>query len=66
MSAWRREGKSMLPSACPGGANAAEVADGAARELAFAGKGNVFCRAGLGAGIGGWSRRLIGNAGVAG
>ena len=37
--------------ACSGGANVAEVADKAARELMFAGEGAMFCLAGLGADI---------------
>ena len=43
--------KTVLLYACSGGANVAEVADRAARELMFAGKGSMFCLAGLGAGI---------------
>ena len=41
----------VLFYACSGGANVAEIADRAARELMFAGKGSMFCLAGLGAGI---------------
>ena len=41
----------MLLYACSGGANVAEMADRAARELMFAGCGTMFCLAGLGAGI---------------
>ena len=41
----------VLFYACSGGANVAEIADRAARELMFAGKGTMFCLAGLGAGI---------------
>ena len=44
-------GKKVLLYACSGGANVAEVSDRAARELMFAGKGQMFCLAGLGAGI---------------
>ena len=43
--------KTVLVYACSGGANVAEVADRAARELMFAGCGSMFCLAGLGAGI---------------
>jgi uncharacterized metal-binding protein len=43
--------KTVLIYACSGGANVAEVADKAARELMFAGQGSMFCLAGLGAGI---------------
>ncbi len=43
--------KTVLLYACSGGANVAEVSDRAARELMFAGKGQMFCLAGLGAGI---------------
>ncbi len=43
--------KEVLVYACSGGANVAEIADRAARELMFAGKGSMFCLAGLGAGI---------------
>lgn len=43
--------KTVLLYACSGGANVAEVADRAARELMFAGEGTMFCLAGLGAGI---------------
>jgi uncharacterized metal-binding protein len=45
--------KTVLFYACSGGANVAEVADKAARELMFAGQGTMFCLAGLGAGIAG-------------
>ena len=46
------EGKAnILFYACSGGANVAEVADRAARELMLSGKGTMFCLAGLGAGI---------------
>lgn len=41
----------VLLYACSGGANVAEVADRACRELMFAGAGTMFCLAGLGAGI---------------
>jgi len=43
--------KTVLIYACSGGANVAEIADKAARELMFAGQGTMFCLAGLGAGI---------------
>ena len=43
--------KTVLLYACSGGANVAEVADRAARELMFSGAGTMFCLAGLGAGI---------------
>ena len=45
------KGKNVLLYACSGGANVAEIADRAARELMFAGRGSMFCLAGLGAGI---------------
>ena len=45
------KGRNVLFYACSGGANVAEVADRAARELMFAGEGAMFCLAGLGAGI---------------
>ena len=45
------EKKNVLLYACSGGANVAEVADRAARELMFAGCGTMFCLAGLGADI---------------
>ena len=41
----------MLLYACSGGANVGEISDKAARELMFAGKGTMFCLAGLGADI---------------
>ena len=44
-------GKRVLFYACSGGANVAEAADRAARELMFQGVGSMFCLAGLGAGI---------------
>jgi uncharacterized metal-binding protein len=44
-------GKSVLFYACSGGANVAEIADRAARELMFEGRGSMFCLAGIGAGI---------------
>ena len=44
-------GKNILFYACSGGANVAEIADKAAREMMFAGEGTMFCLAGLGAGI---------------
>jgi uncharacterized metal-binding protein len=43
--------KNVLLYACSGGANVAEVADRAARQLMFDGCGTMFCLAGLGAGI---------------
>ena len=43
--------KTVLLYACSGGANVAEIADRACRELMFAGAGTMFCLAGLGAGI---------------
>ena len=43
--------KTVLLYACSGGANVAEVADKAARQLMFQGAGSMFCLAGLGAGI---------------
>jgi uncharacterized metal-binding protein len=45
--------RTVLLYACSGGANVAEVADRAVRELMFAGEGTMFCLAGLGAGIDG-------------
>lgn len=43
--------KTVLLYACSGGANAAEIADRAARELMLSGCGSMFCLAGIGAGI---------------
>ena len=43
--------RTVLLYACSGGANVAEVADRAARQLAAEGRGTMFCLAGLGAGI---------------
>lgn len=43
--------KTILFYACSGGANVAEVADRAARQLMDEGLGIMFCLAGLGAGI---------------
>lgn len=43
--------RTVLLYACSGGANVAEIADRAARELMFAGCGTMFCLAGLGADI---------------
>ncbi|HUW57923.1 MAG TPA: putative zinc-binding protein [Planctomycetota bacterium] len=43
--------KKVLFYACSGGANVAEVADRAARQLMYDGRGGMFCLAGLGAGI---------------
>ena len=44
-------GKKVLVYACSGGANVAEIADRAAREMMFQGQGSMFCLAGIGAGI---------------
>ena len=43
--------QNVLIYACSGGANVAEIADRAARELMFEGCGRMFCLAGLGANI---------------
>jgi len=43
--------KTVLLYACSGGANVAEIADRAARELMSSGCGSMFCLAGIGAGI---------------
>ena len=43
--------KTVLLYACSGGANVAEIADKAARELMFGGCGTMFCLAGLGGDI---------------
>ena len=43
--------KTVLLYSCSGGANVAEIADRAARELMFAGEGTMFCLAGLGGDI---------------
>jgi len=43
--------KNVLLYACSGGANVAEISDRAARRLMMSGKGQMFCLAGLGAGI---------------
>ncbi|MBL7221537.1 MAG: putative zinc-binding protein [Phycisphaerae bacterium] len=43
--------RTVLIYACSGGANVAEISDQAARELASAGQGAMFCLAGLGADI---------------
>jgi len=43
--------KTVLIYACSGGANVAEIADKAARQLTFDGAGSMFCLAGVGAGI---------------
>ncbi len=48
--------RNVLFYACSGGANVAEVADRAARELMFDGCGTMFCLAGLGADIEGMIR----------
>jgi uncharacterized metal-binding protein len=45
------EKKTVLLYACSGGANVAEVADRAARDLMVAGCGTMWCLAGLGADI---------------
>ena len=45
--------KTVLFYACSGGANVAEVADRAARQLMTEGLGMMFCLAGIGAGIDG-------------
>jgi len=47
----RGEKKTVLLYACSGGANVAEIADRAARDLMAEGKGVMFCAAGLGAEI---------------
>lgn len=43
--------KNILLYACSGGANVAEISDRAARRLMAAGRGQMFCLAGLGAGL---------------
>ena len=43
--------RTVLIYACSGGANVGEIADKAARELMFEGKGTMFCLAGLGGDI---------------
>jgi uncharacterized metal-binding protein len=43
--------KKVLVYACSGGANVAEISDRAARQLMGEGRGQMFCLAGLGAGI---------------
>jgi uncharacterized metal-binding protein len=43
--------KNVLLYACSGGANVAEAADLAARQMMFSGCGTMFCLAGLGADI---------------
>ena len=43
--------RNVLFYACSGGANVAEAADRAARELMCAGEGTMFCLAGIGAGM---------------
>jgi len=43
--------KTVLIYACSGGANVAEAADLAARQLAAEGCGGRFCLAGIGAGV---------------
>lgn len=44
--------RTVLIYACSGAANVGEIADRAARELAQAGDGRMFCQAGLGASVG--------------
>jgi len=51
MSDCCNSGKKVLVYACSGGANVAEIADRAARELMFEGKASMFCLAGIGAGL---------------
>ncbi|MCE5326029.1 MAG: putative zinc-binding protein [Planctomycetaceae bacterium] len=48
-----KDKKTILLYACSGGANVAEAADLAVREMMFAGDGSMFCLAGIGAGIDG-------------
>jgi uncharacterized metal-binding protein len=43
--------KKILFYACSGGANVAEIADRAVRQLMSEGLGSVFCLAGIGAGL---------------
>lgn len=43
--------RTVLLYACSGGANVAEVADRAARQMTFDGKGSMFCLAGVAADI---------------
>jgi len=43
--------RTVMFYACSGGANVAEVADQAARELMYADEGGMFCLAGIAAGI---------------
>ena len=50
--------KTVLFYACSGGADVAEVADRATREMMFAGEGIMWCVAGLGAGESGLSRMI--------
>jgi len=47
----KEKNKTVLFYACSGGANVAEIADKAARDLMFAGQGSMFCLAGIGAEI---------------
>lgn len=47
------QAKKVLLYACSGGANVGEIADRAARELMYAGKGMVSCLAGMGGDIDG-------------
>jgi uncharacterized metal-binding protein len=44
-------GSNVLIYACSGGANVAEAADRAARQMMAEGRGRMFCLAGIGAGI---------------
>ncbi len=44
-------GKSVLLYSCSGGSNVAEISDRAARELMFSGAGQMFCLAGIAAGV---------------
>ena len=46
-------GRTVLVYSCSGGANVAEAADQAARDLSAMGKAGMFCLAGLGADIDG-------------
>lgn len=48
--------KTVLLYACSGGANVAEMADRACRDMMMDGCGTMFCLAGLGAGIDGMIR----------
>lgn len=46
-------GKTVMLYACSGGANVGEMSDHVARDLMFAGKGTMFCLAGIGGAISG-------------